>query len=61
MTEEVKTEEQPNPYNLKKSWHEGTDKPFQSSEQFTLKTHQKKINYINLMMLTKQNKLVMLK
>jgi len=33
MTEEVKTEEQPNPYNLKKSWHEGTDKAFQSSEQ----------------------------
>ena len=33
MTEEVKTKEQPNPYNLKKSWHEGTDKPFQSSEQ----------------------------
>ena len=33
MTEEVKTEEQPNPYNLKKSWHEGTDKPFQSSDQ----------------------------
>ena len=33
MTEEVKNEEQPNPYNLKKSWHEGTDKPFQSSEQ----------------------------
>ena len=33
MTEEVKTEEQPYPYNLKKSWHEGTDKPFQSSEQ----------------------------
>ena len=33
MTEEVKTEEQPNPYNLKKSWHEGDDKPFQSSEQ----------------------------
>ena len=33
MTEEVKTEEQPNPYNLKKSWHEGTDKPFQSADQ----------------------------
>ena len=33
MTEEVKNEEQPNPYNLKKSWHEGNDKPFQSSEQ----------------------------
>ena len=33
MTEEVKNKEQPNPYNLKKSWHEGDDKPFQSSEQ----------------------------
>ena len=33
MTEEVTNEEQPNPYNLKKSWHEGNDKPFQSSEQ----------------------------
>ena len=33
MTEEVSNEEQANPYNLKKSWHEGTDKPFQSSEQ----------------------------
>lgn len=33
MTEEVKNEEQPNPYNLKKSWHEGTDKPFQSADQ----------------------------
>ena len=33
MTEEVKNEEQPNPYNLKKSWHEKTDKPFQSADQ----------------------------
>ena len=33
MTEEVLNEEQPNPYNLKKSWHEGTDKPFQSADQ----------------------------
>tara|TARA_A100001388_G_scaffold151573_1_gene112677 strand:+ start:2308 stop:3189 length:882 start_codon:yes stop_codon:yes gene_type:complete len=33
MTEEVKNEEQPNPYNLKKSWHEGNDKPFQSADQ----------------------------
>ena len=33
MTEEVKTKEQPNPYNLKKSWHEGTDEPFKSAEQ----------------------------
>ena len=33
MTEEVLKEEQPNPYNLKKSWHEGDDKPFQSADQ----------------------------
>ena len=33
MTEEVLKEEQPNPYNLKKSWHEGTDEPFKSAEQ----------------------------
>jgi len=33
MTEEVKNEEQPNPYNQKKSWHEGDDKPFQSADQ----------------------------
>ena len=33
MTEEVSNEEQANPYNLKKSWHEGTDEPFKSAEQ----------------------------
>ena len=33
MTEEVLQEEQPNPYNLKKDWHKGEDKPFQSSDQ----------------------------
>ena len=33
MTEEVLNEEQPNPYNLKKSWHTGEDKPFQSADQ----------------------------
>ena len=33
MTEEIQNEEQPNPYNLKKSWHEGTDKPFKSSDE----------------------------
>ena len=33
MTEEVLNEEQPNPYNQKKSWHEGEDKPFKSSDE----------------------------
>jgi hypothetical protein len=33
MTEEVLNEEQPNPYNQKKSWHEGKDRPFKSSDE----------------------------
>jgi len=32
MTNEVQKEETPNPYNLKKPWHEGEDKPFVSSQ-----------------------------
>ena len=33
MTEQVQKEEQANPYNLKKSWHTGEDKPFKSSNE----------------------------
>jgi len=33
MTEQVGKEEQANPYNLKKSWHDGEDKPFKSSNE----------------------------
>ena len=32
MTEQVQKEETPNPYNAKKDWHKGDDKPFISSE-----------------------------
>jgi hypothetical protein len=32
MTEEVLNEEQANPYNQKKAWHTGEDKPFKSSD-----------------------------
>ena len=32
MTKQVEKEEQANPYNLKKSWHSGEDKPFESAE-----------------------------
>ena len=32
MTNKVQKEETPNPYNLKKPWHEGEDKPFVSSQ-----------------------------
>tara|TARA_R100001463_G_scaffold16731_1_gene43261 strand:- start:65 stop:949 length:885 start_codon:yes stop_codon:yes gene_type:complete len=33
MQEEALTEEQPNPYNYKKTWHTGDDKPFKSSNE----------------------------
>ena len=33
MQEEALTEEQPNPYNYKKAWHTGDDKPFKSSDE----------------------------
>ena len=33
MTEQVQNEEQANPYNMKKSWHTGDDKPFVSSNE----------------------------
>ena len=32
MTNKVQKEETPNPYNLKKEWHKGEDKPFVSSQ-----------------------------
>ena len=32
MTNEVQKKETPNPYNYKKSWHEGNDKPFESAD-----------------------------
>jgi hypothetical protein len=32
MTDTVQKEETPNPYNAKKSWHTGEDKPFESSQ-----------------------------
>ena len=32
MTNTVQKEETPNPYNAKKSWHQGEDKPFKSAD-----------------------------
>jgi len=37
MTEEVLKEEQANPYNQKKAWHTGEDKPFKSSNEMFFK------------------------
>ena len=43
MTNTVKKEETPNPYNLKKDWHKGEDKPFQSSESMFFEEPQNKL------------------
>ena len=32
MTNTVQKEEMPNPYNAKKTWHQGEDKPFKSAD-----------------------------
>ena len=50
MTEEVLNEEQPNPYNQKKSWHEGKDRPFKSSDElyFEDPSEKNKLFKINL-------------
>ena len=43
MTNTVQKEETPNPYNLKKDWHKGEDKPFQSSESMFFEEPQNKL------------------
>ena len=43
MTNTVQKEETPNPYNLKKDWHQGEDKPFQSSESMFFEEPQNKL------------------
>ena len=43
MTNEVQKEETPNPYNAKKDWHVGEDKPFISSENMYFEEPQNKL------------------
>ena len=43
MTNTVQKEETPIPYNLKKDWHQGEDKPFQSSESMFFEEPQNKL------------------
>jgi len=43
MTNEVKREEVPNPYNAKKDWHTDDDKPFQSSNSVYFEEPQNKL------------------
>jgi len=46
MTEQVEKEEQANPYNLKKSWHTGEDKPFKSSNEMFFEEPTNKSNEV---------------
>ena len=43
MTNTVQKEETPNPYNAKKDWHQGDDKPFVSSESMFFEEPQNKL------------------
>ncbi len=43
MTNTVKKEETPNPYNAKKDWHKGEDKPFVSSQSMYFEDPQNKL------------------
>ena len=43
MTNKVQKEETPNPYNAKKDWHVGEDKPFISSESMYFEEPQNKL------------------
>ena len=54
MTNKVQKEETPNPYNYKKSWHEGNDKPFESADGLYFDKPEDKNNYSNLIALMKQ-------
>jgi hypothetical protein len=43
MTNTVQKEETPNPYNAKKDWHQGDDKPFVSSQSMFFEEPQNKL------------------
>ena len=43
MTNTVQKEQTPNPYNAKKDWHTGEDKPFQSSDSMYFEEPQNKL------------------
>ncbi len=43
MTNTVQKEETPNPYNAKKDWHKGEDKPFVSSQSMYFENPQNKL------------------
>ena len=56
MTEQVKREEQANPYNQKKAWHTGEDKPFESSESLFFEKPSNEVDESDDIEMVKQEK-----
>ena len=58
MTEEVLKEEQANPYNQKKAWHTGEDKPFESSESLFFEKPSNEVDESDEIEMAKQEEVV---
>jgi hypothetical protein len=58
MTEEVLKEEQANPYNQKKAWHTGEDKPFESSESLFFEKPSNEVDESDDIEMAKQEQVV---
>ena len=58
MTEEVLKEEQANPYNQKKAWHTGEDKPFESSESLFFEKPSNEVDESDDIEMAKQEEVV---
>ena len=58
MTEEVLKEEQANPYNQKKAWHTGEDKPFESSESLFFEKPSNEVDESDEIEMAKQQEVV---
>ena len=58
MTEEVLKEEQANPYNQKKAWHTGEDKPFKSSNEMFFEQPSNEVDESDEIEMAKQEEVV---
>jgi len=58
MTEEVLKEEQANPYNQKKAWHTGKDKPFKSSNEMFFEEPSNRVDESDEIEMAKQEEVV---
>jgi hypothetical protein len=58
MTEEVLKEEQANPYNQKKAWHTGEDKPFKSSNEMFFEEPSNRVDESDEIEMAKQEEVV---